>query len=151
MDLIEFINARLDEDEQTALGVTSGARQPEEWIARQSKFTNRALRTCSVDCPFGAIVVDGAHQGVATHIARHDPVRVLRGVAAKRAILDAHLKNPTGTGFTGHYNCRTCIDPDTRDDYPEAWASVRWPCQTLRALASEWSDHAAYRTEWTPT
>jgi hypothetical protein len=58
VNLSEFLTARLDEDEQIA----------------------RAINGDKWGWP-------GARSGFAAHVARHDPARVLREVAAKRAIL----------------------------------------------------------------
>jgi hypothetical protein len=69
-----------------------------------------------------------------------DPPRVLRGVEAKRRIVDE---------FEG---ARAWADsPDCPDDQRYTYtlrAGVM--LDTLRLLASEWSTHPAYRTEWTP-
>lgn len=71
--------------------------------------------------------------------------RMLREVAAKRAILAAHPVRPIING-----TCRTCSDSAGL-----SWSSlepefVDWPCPTLRALAAFWSDHPDYRQEWKP-
>ena len=64
-------------------------------------------------------------------IADHDPARVLREVAAKRAILAEHAAG---------------ADPcDVHD------ASLRTiPCDTVLHIAAVWSDHDDYRQEWAP-
>jgi hypothetical protein len=70
------------------------------------------------------------------HCTCEHPARLLREVAAKRAILTEHTTGDTaefeGRASTIAY-CPICSDSD---------------CLTLRALASVWSDHDQYRTEW---
>ncbi len=68
----------------------------------------------------------------ARHIARHDPARVLREVAAKRKILTLH------SPWEDSGDCSAC------GDVPQ----VCYPCETLRALAAAWSDHPDYDPAW---
>jgi hypothetical protein len=71
------------------------------------------------------------------HIVRHDPARVFREVAAKRAILQRYeiagigAEATAGTVLAGASRLRMA----TLDD-------------VLLALASVWSDHPDYRPEW---
>jgi len=71
MELIERIRAVLDEDEWIAI---AAARRDD---GREGSWTPVGLRTA-----FDARVDD--------HIARHDPARVLRQVAAHRKLLDVY-------------------------------------------------------------
>jgi hypothetical protein len=87
-----------------------------------------------VDCPFGAVVVDGAFKASAAHIARHDPARVLRNVAAKRATLKRHDRCGSGLGWCakgGH-------------DVPPEFGR----CFTLRELALVDEGHADFSPLW---
>jgi hypothetical protein len=108
-DLVSFLTARLDEDEAAARG----------WFDRFP------------DMPADELA-DQAAAGVTDegyiHIARHDPARVLREVAAKRKILAEHAQG------WGH----PC----------EAYTGPEFPCPTLRALAGVWSDHPDYDPAW---
>jgi hypothetical protein len=88
MGLPEFFAARLDEDEAAARGAAS--------IAPWSVSDTNDDGTRNVE---PAEAPDGLRHGNvaehiagadARHIARHDPARVLREVAAKRAILAAY-------------------------------------------------------------
>lgn len=71
------------------------------------------------------------------HIARHDPARVLREVVAKRALLRRHeiavdaAEVAAGTVLAGAARLRRAGFEDV-----------------LEHLASVWSDHPDYRTEW---
>jgi hypothetical protein len=66
------------------------------------------------------------------HIARQDPARVLRGVAAKRAIIE---------------HCERAVEQQgiAMEDGQEALAE--W---VLAELAAVWSGHPDYRQEWKP-
>ncbi len=81
----------------------------------------------------------------AGHIARHDPARVLREVAAKRRIMELHqegLSNDFPMGVEpaeGDILCMTCDDRALKQYYP---------CPTLRLLALPYADHADYRADW---
>ena len=77
--------------------------------------------------------------------AHWDPARALRWVAATRRVVAAH-RQVDGQGYTDTgYDimpsvCATC---GTFDEY-----GVPWPCNTLRALASVFSDQPGWREEW---
>ena len=110
-DLVAFLRARLDEDEAAAkTGSDPGWRSDGPylgWVA-------------------GGIAAQFKWTTDAAHAARHDPARVLREVAAKRAILDE-------------------AESELADDL----AAVM-PRDRLRHLAAVYSDHADYRPEWKP-
>lgn len=74
------------------------------------------------------------------HTARHSPARVLREVAAKRAILADHHVHVSLDGSRRW--CERCCDDQLLQD--DSY------CPTLRALAFVWSDHPDYRAEWAP-
>jgi len=74
---------------------------------------------------------------IAAWANRHSPARVLAECAAKRAIVALHQS------FEARgYECLTC---GTVGEY-----GVDWPCDTLRALALPYADHADYLEEWRP-
>lgn len=134
MDIVEFLRARLDEDERAARAAF--------WDASGDSAGWRLQRGAG---HYAFVVMDGLddrvvivdepeasdREGVAVHIVRHDPARVLREVEAKRRLLDLHR-------------------PDS-DDRPECGTcGPRHPCSTLRLLALPYADHDDYREEWTP-
>jgi hypothetical protein len=112
-ELITFAKACLDEDEAAAKEAASR--------------------------PLGAAWDDGTRlTAVARHINRHDPARVLREVAAKRAIV-------------ARYERAAAI--------PESVLSFRrWEdsgyaeacLDAVRDLATAWNDRPGYRPEWAP-
>lgn len=119
-DLVAFLNARLDEDEQVA-----------HWIADRDEW--------------GGIHVEGPTE-VASHINRHDPARVLAEVEAKRAILNEHPPNDVPYAWV---KCSRCVETMS-GRYQEDWEPQKYPCQTLRILASVYADHPDYDLSWKP-
>ena len=101
-DLTAFLTARLDEDEAAAKAV---------------KDRHWAMATI----PGGELA-----PGVVAHIARHDPARVLREVAAGRTILAACQDSGEGS--------------IVRD-------ALRYAVNVFTAV---YSDHPDYRAEWKP-
>lgn len=139
-DIVAFLRARLDEDEQLARDACghdpSGAWSPVETPAANHKVVD--------DLGYSVVEqydVESDPWWTVPHIARHDPARVLRGVEAKRRIVDAYviwLDVPK-------------IDPYGRIQVSAAAQGARGALLgALSALASEWSDHPDYRQEWTP-
>jgi hypothetical protein len=125
MTIVEFLTARLDEDEAVALAAKG-----------HPLFDGTGIITGRNES-----VVIGSH--LATHIARHAPDHVLADIAAKRAILDLHQPFSLDTDpVTG---CKTC-------SYRNQWdeLQIQWPCPTVRLLASVYAEHPSYRREWKP-
>lgn len=77
-------------------------------------------------------LIPSSNFDLADHIARWDPDRVLREVAAKRAIVDAHA------------HAHECIELSGSGD------SSAGPCFVLRALAAVYADHPHYNPDWRP-
>lgn len=77
--------------------------------------------------------------------AGDDPVRAVREIAVKRAILNAHrtrvhYRMPSAPEFGRDYFCETCS---------HEYAFSGW-CETLTALAFVWSDHPDWNPKWKP-
>lgn len=122
----EYVGDQLD-----GCGVAVSLRSVEEYPARYNP---------DVTLPsFVVWSVDEMPVRAARHIARHDPARVLVGVAAKRAVLAEHPRHEAG----GHAVCGRCIDRGSWGDEGEPW-----PCQTVRALAAEFADHPDHSSAW---
>jgi hypothetical protein len=153
-DIAEFIRARLDEDK--AIAEDAGRVGGGEWNA-----TLDGPDEGKVDADkdiYPVAYAEGRPTWTqARHIARHDPARALRDVEAKRLILFEHLDNGNwarsddGTlARISHGNqCTVCVE-DSTGVGSEFAEMERFPCPTLRLLASEWSSHADYRAEWKP-
>jgi hypothetical protein len=106
--LVSFLLARLDEDEAAARAAA-------------------AIEQTGDDTPLPVA------PPLADHIARHDPKRVLREVAAKRAVARLWLE-----GLTGQLN-----DPSV----VPALDAVE---TVLVELAAVYADHPEFRSSWLP-
>lgn len=123
-DLTAFITARLDEDEAIAKAAAN-----RHWLTDDNIITLHPEHD-------GDGFMSWPTRADAQHAANHDPARVLREVAAKRAIVARYERGAAG-------------------ELPE-WTAGRELIQAalavLRAalsdLASTWSDHPDYRCEW---
>lgn len=132
-DLIAFLRARLDEDEAVARGTTvpldwhqgPGDDDP-EWVGDEMvlMWPPEFHTPCEQDKHWRGLTAEPA--GLAAHIARHDPARVLREVDAKRRIVTEAAEYQAGI-----YG------------YPEMKT-------VLRLLALPFADHPDYRQEWRP-
>lgn len=110
-DLIEFLRARFAEDERVAR-----AAGWHVWCLGEGVGVVLARSN-------GRFVAERCREYDATHIARHDPARVLREVEAKGRIVD-YIEVVMSHGRHDH--------------------------ELLGALALPYSDHADYREEWRP-
>ena len=125
-DLVTWFRAQMDADEQVALAtigvnVRAGMRRgesPPRWTVDGSEIRD--------DSPDRILRVRHTWAREAEHIAVHDPARVLRQVAAMRAIVDA---------------CEYTLD---YEDY--GWPLAR---DVLRHLVTIYADRDGYG-EWTP-
>lgn len=131
-DLIAFLHARIADDEQTARAATEGP-----WEVDSEQHAE------SISTPDGTTVVGGGRWGSeasvfestedATHIARHDPARVLAEANAKRLIIADYER----------FLAERRRAMGGWDSYPDV-------SPTMAALASVYADHPDYRDEWRP-
>ncbi|MEU9310841.1 DUF6221 family protein [Streptomyces sp. NPDC048256] len=130
MELVDFLRARLDEDEAAARGLLDDKRpgRAERW-----KF-----------CDDGAIRDTGRGRSLrvkftwapeADHIARHDPARVLAEVDAKRRLLAIH---------------RPYVDESDQACLGCAGGIMFSSCPVVRLLALPYADHPDHREDWRP-
>lgn len=142
-NIVAFLRARLDEDEQVALAanrspwrrLNASHLDPNTVFGDGSPAGMDKLRhVCSVEMAW-------ERDANAAHIIRNQPARVLREVAAKRAIVDECAAE------TGHW-----LDPSTvltrRVPNDDHYSHVEMCRSTLRNLAAIWSDRPDYRDEW---
>ncbi|MDG3012474.1 hypothetical protein G4X40_20245 [Rhodococcus sp. D2-41] len=124
-NIVEFILARLQEDEDAATAaaqwIASGPHPNVSWYGRTGDSTAQR---------FGA---------AAAHIARHDPARVLREVAAKRELISRTWDGKC-TGHPGPWI--------HHDDYGPGYCMEPDECSTFHVLAMSYVDHPDYRAEW---
>jgi hypothetical protein len=136
-DLVTFLRARLDDDEQGARGADVKQGDPDWFVSRVAAAPGRStVRSQRDKRPIARIehvgddeapdnILDG--YAAAEHIARHDPARVLREVEAKRRIIDACDRRVPGGGV------RWLDVASARD------------VEIMRALALPYADHPSFR------
>jgi hypothetical protein len=93
-ELVGWLSAQLDEDERTARAAAEGRG---EWRLDDNDDWVRALNV-GVALTIAPGFLDPVQW---EHIARHDPVRALREVAAKRRIIGNCEAVINGTGWPG--------------------------------------------------
>ena len=135
-DLIAFLSARLEEDEQ---------------IARDAGGCGWMLNVYRRRDP--GFVLDQTWRDT-EHIVRHDPARVLREVEAKRRRLALYL-DAKETLAAALEKAPPEDDPATAHSYVRERINVNQASGRFAALemsvrldAMAWSDHADYRPEW---
>jgi hypothetical protein len=141
-DLVQWLRTQLDEDERIARRATKGP-----WLVDCETHAEAII------AGDGTSVIAGGRWGGeasafestedALHIAEHDPARVLREVEAKRGLLALHSPSEFGP-WVG----------DDDDQEPACGVcgnlTVRFPCKTLRLLASMYDDRPGYQEAWRP-
>lgn len=152
--LIEFLEARIAEDEAAARAATDGpwgvdkdgevyksdsVREVPCTRLDGSKYisTDQINVTCDSEGMRASVELENA-----IHIARHDPARVLREVAAKRAVLETVLPCPTCLEGS------RCVPHDASAGAPTWRPATDRDERALKLLATVYSDHPDYREEW---
>jgi hypothetical protein len=133
-ELVEFLRARFDEDEQMAR-----AAGGDTWRVRG----DHEMARCVVEGTEMIIYDEGGHnEHDAAHIAR-----VLRDVEAKRQILALH---PVGLqpAKDGDIDDRSTWKPCCESCQVGVVDDGDWPCETLRLLSLPYIDHPEYCDEW---
>jgi len=128
--LVEFLLARLAEDEQAALDAAG--------------YESRVYWDDAVD-------VHAIRPASREHYERHDPDRVLAQCRAHRALAEVHRPYATfiwDDSLGRHYEgCEACAEPHDWDPHKDGdW----FPCITLRHLAAAYDTHPEYQREWAP-
>ncbi len=127
MTITEFLEARIAEDEETAMRADSGRWLPED---KGISFEFYGDEFPDSEAQARLVADTKANQN---HIAQWDPARVLAECAAKRAIIaladDVEYMDGRITSEWGGPNDGTADD-------------------ILKALAAVYKDHPDYRQEW---
>ncbi|MFD9256943.1 DUF6221 family protein [Streptomyces sp. NPDC059538] len=143
--LVQFLRARHDEDEEAARRAGDSFRQIGDTGVIVATEGDRAEECATANWA-----------GIAEHIARHDPARVLAEVDAKRRLVELHgiVHREIGWLADGEEErgevpvCGHCVQRNahylSRTDVPEG------ACTTLRLLALPDSSHPDYKPEWRP-
>ncbi|MFJ6729398.1 DUF6221 family protein [Streptomyces sp. NPDC091281] len=122
-ELTRWLGQQLDEDERIARRAGDTFWQIGETGVIVATEGDRAEECASVNWA-----------GVAEHIVRHDPVRVLREIDAKRQAL-------------AHYEQVFQQAADGADSYVKIVAALG---RQVRIMASVYADRPGYRAEWRP-
>ncbi|BBG01575.1 MULTISPECIES: DUF6221 family protein [Pseudonocardia] len=153
-DLVEFLTARIDEDEQLARTVEQAVgaeRKGEPYSDGSGIAAGDAFPTY----PWGMVPEELPFMAGAGH-----PSRVLADVAAKRAILAAHPPVRFTDATLGLHDVEVCWRCHVRLDYPDDWdeqgaegwtyplVQERFPCGTVRALALPYRSHPDFNPAW---
>ncbi|MBM4686241.1 hypothetical protein GS532_21150 [Rhodococcus hoagii] len=120
MELIDFLHARINEDEQAAHNAAS--MDGHDW----APFGPGADDFDRVEGTSATTVGYDMGDSAARHIARHDPARALREAGAKRRTIEL-VKAIVGNG---------------------GWWEGGKAEDILYDLAAVYSDHPDYNTEW---
>lgn len=136
-DIVEFIRARLDDDETAANSLPDDEND-----------------TAGIDLK----------EAIGYPCERYlaiEPARLRRDVASRRQILDLHphrrFTEPLAADSPFAEDHRPAFDDDPRYvgctvcdwDWRFEEVTPRWWCKTVRLLAAPYSDHPDYRQEWT--
>lgn len=130
-ELVRWLGLQLDDDKRIARRAGDSFRQIGETGVIVATDGDRAEECASANWA-----------GVAEHIVRHDPARVLREIEAKRQIIECHEWWVAGNGDT---ICGRC-----GREHIDGRPGGHFPCQTLRLLALPYADRPGYREEWRP-
>lgn len=131
-DLIEFLRARLTEDEEAARLATHGPWRAEPYNTLDAESPADYFVGAS-DATVGIFPAEYDGPVNARHAARHDPTRVLAEVAAKQRIIYEYERYAA-----------------ERRRELGGW-NTDGVSPILTALASIYADHPDYRAEWAPT
>ncbi|MFJ4837162.1 DUF6221 family protein [Streptomyces sp. NPDC088746] len=134
-DLVQFLRARLDDD--------SAAARAASWDEDGDRWDTQHQGQWSViDHTDDGVIEVPPHAandaGVAQHMARHDPARVLREVEAHRLLLKRY------------------DEPETSPDLPDSMNKLTSGVQrqvladVFRVLALPYADHPDYQETWKP-
>jgi hypothetical protein len=127
--LMAFIEARLADDERLAQAITG-----KEWHEGSAWLRDmiHPLQSQLIDRPHFIPMIT---EEDIRHIARHDPARVLREVAAKRGLLERARRHQRWAETTP----------------ASAFKALATASQIMLSfMASVWSDHPDYLPEWAP-
>jgi hypothetical protein len=133
MTLVEFLRARLGEDEAAALGVVNA--DGETYVA---EWTEPLTGTIEIGDDWPLVLGD---RRLSYHVARWDPARALAEVEATRRILADHEAMPVGDRVF----CRRCGEPP---QWGFDATTVDFPCPTLLALALPYAGHPDFDPAW---
>src|SRR5256885_13394975 len=120
MTLVEFLQARLAEDELIAQAAIDGSPRWRTHYDYRDVKDEEGHYVVQADTQYPTLEQ-------AAHIARHSPARVLRGVEAKRRVIADYLHREAAGELLERTGVEDC----------------------LRAMCLEYADHPDYNPAWT--
>jgi hypothetical protein len=143
-DLVAFLRDRLAEDERIARAATPGPwryNPDKHWRRPGTSWVEEAVFAgpsgAGATCVAGTGETDDPPSMTdATHIARHDPARVLAEVEAKRRAIDACMETLAG---------EDAWDPQLDGGSSEPYDLAN---HMLKTLAAPYADHHSYQPAW---
>jgi len=143
LSIVDFLNARLAEDQTAAEAARDLMDEPWKVIPEGPEEENYSGEYRISN---GGTVAGRVEEAKAAFIARHDPARVLREVAAKRAMIAEHhtdpdYETPACVVCQWDVDCQTPQHDLDEDDFP---------CGVLRHTAWPWHDHPDWLAKWCP-
>lgn len=138
MTIVEFLEARLAEDEAVARACADADHEGPELRVRIVRGEGMYVFGPHEIAPSGRF---GYEEDARTrHFERHDPARILREIAAKRAIL---AQEEAARSQFEHVKTST-----TYPAIEVLIGQVAALATVIRHLASAYSDHPDYQQEW---
>lgn len=145
MDIVEFLTARLDEDEAAARAAIT-TYDDGQWtyglITKREDYEFYSIHTISPQtveiAGSGFDSTGGVHEErFAAHITRWDPAHCLADVSAKRAMIALHAVEDE--------RMHECVGSDPVIGIVTDYVAN---CQTLRLLVAPYADHPDYEPAW---
>jgi len=125
MTIVEFLQARLDEDEAIVRAAIADDGGPEDAVPEDIAPKDSGWLTDGTFLPRFS-------KPLAEKFGRFaDSRRLLREISAKRAVVELHSSHWSGA-------CWSCSGDHGADPTPA-------PCDTLRALAAVYADHSDFQ------
>lgn len=151
-ELVAWLTAQLDTDEQTARDACHGTKG--HW-RRPARDPYGDAGRIEGDDDEVVVYDEGSPTPLqADHIIRHDPARVLAEVDAKRRILNLHYpvdgrvySDESPGDFKTVSVCAVCSYLDREEEPAD---EQPYPCLTVRLLALPHAGHPGWREEWRP-
>lgn len=143
-DLVQWLRAQLNADEGAAEACLPLHLRVGRFRGKEvTRWRITKSGTGIIDEDGGTLRAQQIFPAEADHVIRHDPARVLREANALRQLLALHSPSEFGTWVGDDDDqapaCGVCGD-----------LTVRFPCKTLRLLASVYDDRPGYQEEWRP-
>jgi hypothetical protein len=148
VDIVELIRRNLAADREAAEAATPGPwrhnpdkhwRKPGTSWFEEAVFAGPAGDDATCVAGTGETEDPQSHADAA-HIARQDPAATLRRVEALERIVELHAVE---------HKCPTLLDDGVAGDLFTFQVGGRFPCQTLRLIASTWPNAPGYDPAWT--